>query len=126
MRGRSDGLVPAMVGALRVTNRRRALELSILARGGRLTFALGDLRVVHGPGDDQAIGADLAMQLASGLLAVHVARVSHRADAEHVEVEMGVAGDERIERPIDHAPANPRDRAALIFLEPTADPEVLH
>ena len=65
------------------------------------------------------------MQIAARVAAIHVPDVLHRAHAEHIEVEMRVARDERIVRPVDDARAQLCHCAPLEFLQPPTDAEVL-
>jgi hypothetical protein len=57
-------------------------------------------------------------------LAVHLLDVLDDADAELVEVQVGVAGDQRIVRPVDNRRPERADGVALVLLELAPEPEV--
>src|SRR5690348_4952939 len=89
----------------------------------RLRQASLHVLVRDGPGDDESVGPDATMQRAIGV-AVHILDVLGGAHTEDVEVEMGVACDEWIVRPVDDRSAEIMYDAALVFLEAASESEV--
>ena len=84
---------------------------------------LFDFVVVRGPRDDDPIGGHAPVQHAVGD-AVHVFNVLGQPHAKPVEIEMCVARDQRIERPVDDRGAQVAHHVPLVLLEPPAKAEV--
>ena len=75
----------------------------------------------HGPRGDEPIGAEGPVHHAVRVAPVHVGDEFADRRAEDVEIEMGVAGDERIVRPVHRLDANRAAAVALVALEPFTD-----
>ena len=102
----------------------RGVERRVGARRRDLGPARRQFHRIHGPGEHEPVGADAPRERAPHV-AVHVAGVFHDAGPEHVEVEMGIAGHERVVRPIDEVRTETGNGGELEFLEPAADADVL-
>src|SRR4051794_28018096 len=61
------------------------------------------------------------MQRTPGIQPVHVGDIIGDPGAQTVEIEMRVAGDQRVERPDDASDSHLRHQRALVELEPAAD-----
>ena len=81
----------------------------------------GGLGRVDGPLGDQAIGGDAPVEVV-GAGAVHILDVARGGGTEAAEVEVGVAGLERVEGPGDDRDADRAGVVALDLLHPAAEP----
>ena len=102
---------------------RRLEQLAVRGGGVRLDQSPIHFGIRHRPFDDEAVGSDAAVQQTLRL-AVHLLYVLSDAHAEHVEIEVGVARDEWIVRPVDHRCTQFADDPALVFLESPTETKV--
>src|SRR6185437_13005505 len=105
----------------------RPVQHRRLVRAGESRHAIsGSHRtgLPDGPVRDEAIAADAPVQCTAGLAAVHVGNVLGNAHAQPVEVEVSVAGHERVEGPVHAHDAEATDGFALKLLEVAPDPVI--
>ena len=96
---------PSIHSAFTIGASRQSLDAE---RSLGLVTAGIDLLIARRPGDDEAVGWNTAVQHTVGD-AVHVLDVLRETGAEAIEVQVCVASDERIVRPVD-APRRPSSR----------------